>query len=60
MASSVVHAWGFVYDVSSGQQLSTPLAICYQLQLVRNVFVMVQYTLEQHVFLYDTATCISV
>jgi hypothetical protein len=41
-----------VYDfVSSRQQLSVPLTICCQLQLVR---VMVWYTSEQRVFLHDT------
>jgi hypothetical protein len=38
--------------VSGRQQLSAPLAICSQLQLVSSV--MVRYTLEQRVFLYDT------
>jgi hypothetical protein len=32
--SSAVDAWEFVYDL---QQLLAPLAICFQLQLVRSV-----------------------
>jgi hypothetical protein len=40
--------------VSNKQQLSAPLAICSQLQLVSSVVLHGWYTLEQRVFLYDT------
>jgi hypothetical protein len=36
------------------QQLSAPLAICSQLQLVRSMVVMVRCTLAHRVVLYDT------
>jgi hypothetical protein len=43
-------SWAGIY----GQQLSAPLAVCSQLQLVAVCSVMARYTLEQHVFLCDT------
>jgi hypothetical protein len=49
--SSAVHAWEFMI-FSSRQQLSAPLAICTQLQLVSSVV--------RHGEVHFRATCISV
>jgi hypothetical protein len=43
-----------LWFVTSGQQLSAPLAICPELQIVSSVFRHGAVYLEQHVFLYDT------
>jgi hypothetical protein len=48
MASSVVHAWEFVYDLSS------PLAIWSQLQLVSSVVCHGAVYFREHIFMYDT------
>jgi hypothetical protein len=51
MAFGEVHTLEFAYDLSAltGQQLTAPLAICSQFQLVRSVFC--------HGVVYFRATC---
>jgi response regulator of citrate/malate metabolism len=49
MASSTVRTWKFMIF----QQLSVPLSICSQLQLVSSVVRYGAIHLEQHVLLYD-------
>jgi hypothetical protein len=54
-ASSAVHTWEFVYGLSSvgtSYQLHEPFVLIYSQWAVW--YVMVRFTLEQRVFLYDT------